>query len=40
MQNTFDSVNVLYESRELTLNIFKSEIFPIKATKVKDILQA
>ena len=31
--NTFDSVNVLYQSLKLTLNAFKSEIFPIKATK-------
>ena len=26
-QNTFDSVNALYEGRELTLNAFKSGIF-------------
>ena len=32
-QNTFDSVNALYERRELTLNAFRSGIFPIKATK-------
>ena len=32
-RNTFDSVNALYEGRELTLNAFKSGIFPLKATK-------
>ena len=30
---TFDSVNALYESQELTLNACRSGIFPIKATK-------
>ena len=30
--NTFDSVNVLYQSLKLTLNAFKSEIL-LKATK-------
>ena len=34
-QNTFDSVNALYEDRELTLNVFRSGIFPIKATQGK-----
>ena len=34
-ENTFDSVNALYEGRELTLNAFRSEIFPIKATQVE-----
>ena len=34
-QNTFDSVNALYEGRELTLNHFRSRIFPIKATQGK-----
>ena len=34
-QNTFDSVNTLYEGRELTLNAFRSGIFPIKATQGK-----
>ena len=29
-QNTFDSVHVLYESREFILNALKSGIFPIK----------
>ena len=29
-RNTFDRVTALYEGRELTLNAFKSEIFPIK----------
>ena len=31
-QSTFDSVNALYEGQELTLNAFRSGIFPIKAT--------
>ena len=29
-RNTFDSVNALDEGRELTLNAFRSRIFPIK----------
>ena len=29
-RNTFDRVTALYECRELALNAFKSEIFPIK----------
>ena len=29
-RNTFDSVNSLYEGRELTLSAFKSGIFPKK----------
>ena len=33
--NTFDSVNALYEGQELTLNAFRSGIFPIKATQGK-----
>ena len=33
--NTFDSVNVLYESWELTLNALRSGIFPIKSTQRK-----
>ena len=32
-ENTFDSANALYEGRDLTLNAFRSAIFPIKATK-------
>ena len=32
-RNTYESVNALYEGRELTLNAFKSGIFPIKATQ-------
>ena len=32
-RNTFDRVTALYEGRELTLNAFKSEIFPIKKKK-------
>ena len=38
-QNTFDSVNALYEGRELTLNTFRSRIFPIKKHKENDVLQ-
>ena len=34
-ENTFDSVNALYEGRELTLNAFRKGIFPIKATQGK-----
>ena len=40
-QNTFDSVNATWsakcEGRELTLNAFKSRIFPIKATQGKGV---
>ena len=32
-RDTYKSVYGLYEGRELTLNAFKSRIFPIKATK-------
>ena len=32
-KNTYESVNALYEDRELTLNAFKSGMFPVKATK-------
>ena len=32
-QNIFDSVNALYEGRELTLNAFKNGIFLIKPKK-------
>ena len=35
--NTFDSINTLHESRELTLNAFRSGIFPIKATQRKGL---
>ena len=31
--NAFESANSLYEGRELTLNAFKSRIFPIEATQ-------
>ena len=34
-KKTFDSVSALYEGGKLTLNAFKSGIFPIKATKAK-----
>ena len=36
-QNTFDSVDALYEGRKLTLNAFRSGIFPTKATKSEGI---
>ena len=36
-QNTFDSVNALYEGRELTLNAFGSGIFPIKEKQGKGL---
>ena len=32
MRNTFESVNALYEGRELILNAFRSGIFSIKET--------
>ena len=32
-KKTFESVNALYKGRELILNAFRSEIFPIKAKK-------
>ena len=35
-QNTFAGVNALYESRELTLNAFRSGTFQIKE-KEKDV---
>ena len=34
-RNIINSVNALYEGRELTLNAFRSGIFPIKAIKGK-----
>ena len=34
-KNTFDSVSAIYEGRELTLNAFRSGIFPIKEKKGK-----
>ena len=33
--NNFDCINALYEGLEITLNAFRSGIFPIKATKGK-----
>ena len=35
-QNTFDSINPLYEGRELILNTFRNRIFPVKKYKEKD----
>ena len=32
-RNTFDGISALYGSRELTLNVFRTGIFPIKARK-------
>ena len=32
-RNTFESVNALYQDRELTLHTFKSRLFPIKSTQ-------
>ena len=34
-QNSCDSVSALYDSRELTFNAFRSEIFPIKEKQGK-----
>ena len=34
-RNTFDSVHALYEDQELTLNAFKSGIFPLNPSKRK-----
>ena len=36
-RNIFESVKTLYENRELNLNTFRWEIFPIKATRKKRI---
>ena len=36
-QNTFDSINALFEARELTLNAFRSGIFSIKVTQGKGV---
>ena len=36
-RNTFESVNALYEGRELIFNAFRREIFPIKETQVKGL---
>ena len=32
-RNTFENVNAPCEGRKLTLNVFKSGIFPIKSTQ-------
>ena len=32
-RNTFNSISVFYEGWELSLNAFRSGIFPIKSTK-------
>ena len=34
-RNTYYTANALYESRELTLNALKSEIFLLKATQLR-----
>ena len=36
-QNTFKSVSAFYEGRELTLNAFRSGVFPIKEKKGKGL---
>ena len=36
-RNIFESVKTLYENRELNLNTFRWEIFPIQATRKKRI---
>ena len=33
--DAYESVNALYQGREVTLNAFKSRIFPIKSTQGK-----
>ena len=35
--NTFESINALYEDRELVLNAFKKEIFPLKSSQANGI---
>ena len=35
--NTFESVNPLYEGSQLTINAFKSRIFPIKLTQERGL---
>ena len=36
-RNAYESKKVLYESREFTLNVFRSRIFPIKPTQGKGL---
>ena len=36
-QNTLDSINVLYEGRELILNAFRSGIFSMKEKQGKEL---
>ena len=36
-RDTYESAYAFYEGRELTLNAFKSAIFPIKATQVEGL---
>ena len=36
-RDTYESVNALHEGRELTLNAFRSRIFPIKPTQGKKL---
>ena len=35
--NSYQRANVLYQRRELTLNAFKSGIFPLKSTQGKGL---
>ena len=36
-RNTYESAYVLYEGRELSLNAFKSEIFPLISSQRKGL---
>ena len=36
-RNTFESLNALYEGRELILNAFSSDIFPMKEKQGKGL---
>ena len=35
--NTYEVLNALYECKNLTLNVFESEIFPLKSTQGKGL---
>ena len=35
--NTYEILNALYECQNLTLSVFKSEIFPLKSTQGKGL---
>ena len=36
--NTYESINALYKCPEVTINGFKSEIFPKRATKCEELI--